>query len=127
MYYFLLGYIVKVVGMEKGVIELIVIFLICFGVLFMLCYFFVYGEFFCIWIEVVGVNCWLVNMGWIGGVYGVGICMLIEVICWLLNVVFDGFFNSVEFCEDLNFGFMVFIEVLGVDMVIFDLRGMWLD
>lgn len=55
----------------------------CFGVLFLLWYLFEYGNLFKDLIVKYGVICWLVNIGWIGGVYGIGNWMLIKVICIL--------------------------------------------
>lgn len=127
MYYFLLGFMFKVVGIECGVIEFELIFSICFGVLFMLCCFEVYGDLLCKKIVSYGVICWLVNIGWIGGVYGIGSWMLIKVICVLLVVVLDGILVEGIFCKDLNFGFEVFVIVDGVDVKLFDLCLIWED
>lgn len=127
MYYFLLGFILKMLGMEVGVVELILIFLICFGVFFMLCCLEVYGKLLQEKIKVIGVNCWLVNIGWIGGVFGIGKCMLIKVMCVLLIVVLDGLLNDVQFCKDLNFGFEVLVLVFGVDEKLLDLCQIWVD
>lgn len=80
MYYFIFGYIVKVVGIEVGIDELVKIFFVCFGVLFMLLYFIEYVCMLGECMEKYGVNVWLINIGWIGGFYGVGNCIKLKYI-----------------------------------------------
>jgi phosphoenolpyruvate carboxykinase (ATP) len=74
-----------------------------------------------------GVDCWLVNTGWTGGIYGVGHRMPIKVTRALLNAALDGSLKNVEFRIDPNFGFQVPVAVPGVDAKILDPRETWAD
>lgn len=81
MYYFLSGFIFKLVGIECGVIEFELLFLICFGVLFFLLYFIVYVDLLGEFIDLYDVDVYFVNIGWIGGKYGVGCRISLYYIC----------------------------------------------
>lgn len=73
VYYFLSGYMVKVGLIEIGLmLDIEFIFFICFGVLFFLCLVGVYVELFIKCVRVFGVKVYLVNIGWMGGFYGIG-------------------------------------------------------
>jgi phosphoenolpyruvate carboxykinase (ATP) len=74
-----------------------------------------------------GVDCWLVNTGWTGGIYGVGHRMPIKVTRALLNAALDGSLKNAEFRTDPNFGFQVPVAVPGVDSKILDPRETWAD
>src|SRR3546814_4840433 len=74
-----------------------------------------------------GVDCWLVNTGWIGGRYGEGTRMPIKATRALLNAALDGSLNQAEFRTDPNFGFKVPVAVQGVDPAILDPRRTWAD
>ena len=54
-----------------------------------------------------GVDCWLVNTGWTGGIYGVGSRMPIKVTRALVTGALDGSLKKVEFHTDPYFGFAV--------------------
>jgi phosphoenolpyruvate carboxykinase (ATP) len=54
-----------------------------------------------------GVNCWLVNTGWIGGPYGIGKRISIAYTRALLNAALSGGLLNVEFATDPIFGFQV--------------------
>jgi len=58
-------------------------------------------------IERHGVDCWLVNTGWVGGPYGVGKRISIRYTRGLLNAALDGNLKGVEYATDPVFGFSV--------------------
>ena len=127
MYYFLSGYTAKVAGTEIGVKDPEATFSTCFGAPFMPRHPSVYGNLLKERIAKGGVDCWLVNTGWTGGIYGVGKRMPIRVTRALLNAALDGSLNSAPFRTDPNFGFEVPITVPGVDMQILNPRDTWAD
>ena len=58
-------------------------------------------------IERYGVNCWLVNTGWVGGPFGVGKRISIKYTRALLNAALTGKLADVEYNTDPIFGFEV--------------------
>jgi phosphoenolpyruvate carboxykinase (ATP) len=127
MYHFLSGYTARVAGTEIGVTEPDATFSTCFGAPFMPRHPSVYGNLLKSRIAKGGVDCWLVNTGWTGGIYGVGSRMPIKVTRALLNAALDGSLNSADFRIDPNFGFKVPVAVPGVDAKILDPRETWAD
>jgi Phosphoenolpyruvate carboxykinase (ATP) len=68
MYHFMSGYTAKVAGTEKGLVGVEPEFSTCFGAPFLPRHPSVYGNLLRELIGVHGVDCWLVNTGWTGGV-----------------------------------------------------------
>jgi phosphoenolpyruvate carboxykinase (ATP) len=62
-----------------------------------------------------GVDCWLVNTGWTGGVYGVGRRMPIKVTRTLLGAALDGSLKNAKFRTDPYFGFAVPTQLSGIE------------
>ena len=54
-----------------------------------------------------GVNCWLLNTGWVGGPYGIGKRISIKYTRTLLNAALNGTLDDVEYTTDEIFGFRV--------------------
>ncbi|MDA1097410.1 MAG: phosphoenolpyruvate carboxykinase [Proteobacteria bacterium] len=128
MYHFLSGYTAKVAGTEKGVgSEPQATFSTCFGAPFMPRHPSVYGNMLRDRIAQHGVNCWLVNTGWTGGIYGTGYRMPIQYTRALLSAALEGQLASGSFREDENFGLMVPEACPGVPTEILDPRGTWAD
>ena len=127
MYHFLSGYTARVAGTEIGVTEPDATFSTCFGAPFMPRHPSVYGNLLKARIARGGVDVWLVNTGWTGGIYGIGKRMPIRVTRALLNAALDGSLNDAPFRTDPNFGFQVPIAVPGVDQLILDPRATWAD
>jgi len=127
MYHFLSGYTARVAGTEIGVTEPDATFSTCFGAPFMPRHPSVYGNLLKERIAKGGVDCWLVNTGWTGGIYGTGSRMPIRVTRALLNAALDGSLNDAEFRTDPNFGFQVPVSVPGVEPRILNPRETWAD
>jgi phosphoenolpyruvate carboxykinase (ATP) len=129
MYHFLSGYTARVAGTEIGVTEPEATFSTCFGAPFMPRHPSIYGNLLKERIAKGGVDCWLVNTGWSGGKATMpGIKrMPIKATRALLNAALDGSLNHAEFRKDPNFGFMVPVEVPGVESRLLDPRQAWAD
>jgi phosphoenolpyruvate carboxykinase (ATP) len=61
------------------------------------------------------VDCWLVNSGWTGGIYGVGRRMPIKATRALVTGALDGSLKTVSFRTDPYFGFAVPSSVPGIE------------
>ena len=116
MYHFLSGYTAKVAGTERGLgKEPQPEFSTCFGAPFLPRHPSVYGNLLRELISAHGVDCWLVNTGWTGGIYGVGRRMPIKVTRTLLTAALDGSLKNVSFRTDPYFGFSVPTQLTGVE------------
>ena len=128
MYHFLSGYTAKVAGTEKGLgSEPQATFSTCFGAPFMPRHPSVYANLLGAKIAKHGADCWLVNTGWTGGVYGVGERMPIRHTRALLNAALDGSLANVPTRTDPNFGFQVPTSCPGVPDEVLDPRATWSD
>ena len=108
LYHFISGYTAKVGGTEIGLgEEPEITFSACFGAPFMVHTPGFYANLLKQKIERYGVNCWLVNTGWVGGPYGVGKRISIRYTRDLLNAALDGHLEDVEYYTDPLFGFRV--------------------
>lgn len=127
MYHFLSGYTAKVAGTEIGVTEPEATFSTCFGAAFMPRHPSEYGNLLKSRIAKGGVDCWLVNTGWAGGMATEpGIArMPIRLTRALLNAALDGSLNDAVFRIDPHFGFEVPVSVPGVDAAVLDPRASW--
>ena len=115
MYHFLSGYTAKVAGTEKGLVGVQPEFSTCFGAPFLPRHPSVYGNLLRELISAHDVDCWLVNTGWTGGIYGVGRRMPIKVTRTLLTAALDGSLKNVKFRTDPYFGFAVPTQLAGVE------------
>lgn len=108
MYHFICGYTSKIAGTEVGLREEPEItFSACFGGPFMVHRPSYYADLLRQKIERYGVQCWLVNTGWVGGPYGVGKRISIRYTRNLLNAALDGLLSDVGYYTDPVFGFEV--------------------
>ena len=126
MYHFLSGYTAKVAGTEKGMgNEPSATFSTCFGAPFMPRHATVYGDMLRKLIATHKVDCWLVNTGWTGGKYGTGSRMPIKATRALLDAALSGQLAKQPMRKDPVFGFMVPLELDGVDAKILVPRDTW--
>ena len=108
LYQFISGYTAKVGGTEEGLgKEPAITFSACFGGPFMVHHPSKYAELLGRKIERYGVNCWLVNTGWVGGPYGVGKRISIKHTRALLHAALTGQLAHVDYYKDPIFGFEV--------------------
>jgi phosphoenolpyruvate carboxykinase (ATP) len=128
MYHFLSGYTAKVAGTEIGLSnEPQATFSTCFGAPFMPRNPIEYGDLLKKKISEHEVDCWLVNTGWIGGVYGVGKRISIKDTRILLNAALSGELANIEMRKDENFGFEVPLNVNKVNSLILNPKNSWSD
>jgi phosphoenolpyruvate carboxykinase (ATP) len=108
MYQFISGYTSKIAGTEVGLgKEPEMTFSTCFGAPFMVHQPSFYAELLKRKILKYGVNCWLLNTGWIGGPFGIGKRISIKYTRSLLNAALDGSLLNVKYRKDTVFGFDV--------------------
>jgi len=108
LYHFISGYTSKVGGTEIGLgEEPEITFSTCFGAPFMVHHPSFYADLLKRKIIRYGVNCWLLNTGWVGGPYGVGKRISISYTRALLNAALTGELLEVEFAIDPIFGYQV--------------------
>ncbi len=108
LYHFISGYTSKIAGTEIGLgEEPEITFSTCFGGPFMVHHPAYYADLLKRKILRYGVNCWLLNTGWVGGPYGIGKRISIRYTRRMLNAALDGELDSVEYATDPIFGFRV--------------------
>jgi phosphoenolpyruvate carboxykinase (ATP) len=128
MYHFLSGYTALVAGTEKGLAGApVATFSACFGAPFLPRRPEVYGRMLAELIDRHGADCWLVNTGWTGGIYGVGHRMSIRHTRALLGAALDGSLAKANFRTDPYFGLLIPDAVPGVPTEVLDPRNGWTD
>ena len=126
LYQFISGYTAKVGGTEVGLgEEPEITFSTCFGAPFMVHYPSHYADLLRRKIERYGVNCWLLNTGWVGGPYGVGKRISIGYTRTILNAVLTGSLLGKEFTTDPIFGFEIPLSCEGVPSEMLDPLSSW--
>jgi phosphoenolpyruvate carboxykinase (ATP) len=127
MYHFLSGYTAKVAGTEKGLVGVEPEFSTCFAAPFLPRPPAEYGKLMRDKITRHKVDCWLVNSGWTGGIYGVGRRMPIKVTRALVTGALDGSLKNVSYRTDPYFGFAVPGSVPGIEPHILYPMKTWKD
>jgi phosphoenolpyruvate carboxykinase (ATP) len=128
MYQFLNGYTAKIAGTERGLSkEPQATFSTCFGAPFMPRRPRVYAELLGEKLRALGVRCWLVNTGWVGGAYGVGERISLRYTRALLQALLSGELETVATRREPVLGLRTPVECPGVPAEILDARGMWPD
>jgi phosphoenolpyruvate carboxykinase (ATP) len=127
MYHFLSGYTAKVAGTEKGLVGVEPEFSTCFGAPFLPRPPAEYGRLLRDYIAKYKVDCWLVNSGWTGGIYGVGRRMPIKVTRALVTGALDGSLKNASYRTDPYFGFAVPTSVSGIEPHILYPMKTWKD
>jgi phosphoenolpyruvate carboxykinase (ATP) len=108
LYHFISGYTSKIAGTEIGLgEEPEITFSTCFGGPFMVHHPAFYADILKRKILRYGVNCWLLNTGWVGGPYGIGKRISIRYTRALLNAALNGELLDGEYSTDPVFGFQV--------------------
>ena len=127
MYHFLSGYTAKVAGTEKGLVGVQPEFSTCFGAPFLPRPPVEYGNLLRDFISKYKVDCWLVNSGWTGGIYGVGRRMPIKVTRALVTGALNGSLKNATFRTDPYFGFAVPTSVPGIETDLLHPERTWSD
>lgn len=127
MYHFLSGYTAKVAGTEKGLVGVQPEFSTCFGAPFLPRPPAEYGDLLRDYISKYKVDCWLVNSGWTGGIYGVGRRMPIKVTRALITGALNGSLRNATFGTDPYFGFAVPTSVPGIETDLLHPERTWSD
>ena len=126
LYHFISGYTSKVGGTEIGLgEEPEITFSTCFGAPFMVHHPAFYADLLKRKVLRYGVNCWLLNTGWVGGAYGVGKRISIRYTRALLNAALDGSLDAVEYYIDPVFQFQVPRSCPGVPDEILNPASSW--
>lgn len=108
LYHFISGYTAKVGGTEIGLgEEPEITFSACFGGPFMVHHPAYYAELLKHKILRYGVQCWMINTGWVGGPYGIGKRISIRYTRTMLNAALSGNLDNVNYTDDPVFGFRV--------------------
>ena len=115
MYHFLSGYTAKVAGTEKGLVGVEPEFSTCFARAVPAAAAGGIRQPAARLIAKHKVDCWLVNSGWTGGIYGVGRRMPIKATRALVTGALDGSLRNASFRTDPYFGFSVPTSVPGIE------------
>lgn len=108
LYHFISGYTAKVGGTEIGLgEEPEITFSTCFGGPFMVHHPAYYADLLKRKVLRYGVDCWLLNTGWVGGPYGIGKRISIKYTRAMLNAALNGALKDVPYTTDPIFGFEV--------------------
>ncbi len=128
LYHFISGYTSKIAGTEIGLgEEPEITFSACFGGPFMVHHPAYYADLLKRKILRYGVNCWLLNTGWVGGPYGVGKRISIKYTRAMLNAALDGLLDHVEYTTDPIFGFQSPKTCPGVPDEVLNPASSWPD
>jgi len=127
MYHFLSGYTAKVAGTERGITEPQATFSTCFGAPFMVLHPGVYADLLGKHMAQHNAACWLVNIGWSGGPYGVGQRMKIKYTRAMIRAILNGSLAETETRPDPIFGVNVPMSCPEVPREVLEPRNTWTD
>ncbi|MGE0591482.1 MAG: phosphoenolpyruvate carboxykinase [Vicinamibacterales bacterium] len=127
MYHFLSGYTARVAGTEKGVTEPKAAFSSCFGAPFLPLNPNVYATMLGQKIAKHQARVWLVNTGWTGGPYGVGVRMRIAHTRAMISAALSGQLDTVGYARHPIFNVDVPTSCPGVPDAVLDPRSTWSD
>jgi ATP-dependent phosphoenolpyruvate carboxykinase len=128
MFHFLSGYTAKVAGTERGLgKEPQATFSACFGAPFLPRPAAAYAALLGKKLRKHNAACWLVNTGWVGGLFGVGNRMKLAHARAILNAALSGELNSVPTIPHPVFQVAVPQSCPGVPANVLDARGLWAD
>jgi phosphoenolpyruvate carboxykinase (ATP) len=125
MYHFISGYTAKVAGTEVGVREPQATFSPCFGGPFLIWHPAKYADLLAEKMHRHRSNVWLVNTGWSGGGYGVGLRMKLSVTRSIVDAIHSGVLVHAPVERDPVFGFDVVTQCPGVPADVLLPRNTW--
>lgn len=127
MYHFLSGYTAKVAGTEKGVTEPKATFSSCFGAPFLPQHASVYADMLGEKISRHRARVWLINTGWTGGRYGVGLRMKLGYTRAMVSAALKGSLDDSNTVTDPVFGLRIPVHVPDVPGDLLIPRDTWSD
>ncbi len=128
MYHFLSGYTAKLAGTEAGLgSEPVPEFSTCFASPFLPLAPKVYAAMLGERLRQYGAQCWLVNTGWTGGVFGVGKRMSLPHTRALVTAALDGSLAGAEYTTEQAFGLSIPTNCPGVPPELLNPRNAWPD
>jgi phosphoenolpyruvate carboxykinase (ATP) len=128
MYHFLSGYTAKLAGTEAGLgSEPVPEFSTCFASPFLPLAPKVYASMLGERLRQYGAQCWLVNTGWTGGVFGVGRRMSLPHTRALVTAALDGSLAGADFTAEQAFGLSIPKHCPGVPDELLNPRNVWAD
>lgn len=125
MYHFLSGYTAKVAGTERGGTEPQPNFSACYGAPFMPLHPEAYAMLLGQKLDEHDVDAWLINTGWTGGPYGVGLRMKIAYTRAMVNAVLNGSLKDVETMTEPFFGLQIPVSCPNVPDGVLNPRDTW--
>ncbi len=128
MYHFLSGYTAKLAGTEAGLgAEPVPEFSTCFASPFLPRAPKVYARMLGERLRQHNVQCWMVNTGWIGGVFGVGKRMNLKYTRAMVYAALDGRLAHAEFVVESAFGLNIPTRCQDVPAEMLNPRNAWVD
>jgi phosphoenolpyruvate carboxykinase (ATP) len=128
MYHFLSGYTAKLAGTEAGLgSEPVPEFSTCFASPFIPLPPKVYASMLGERLRKYGAQCWLVNTGWTGGVFGVGRRISLPHTRAMVTAVLDGGLADAKFVTEDAFGLSIPTTCPGVPPELLNPRNAWPD
>ncbi|HEY0759905.1 MAG TPA: phosphoenolpyruvate carboxykinase (ATP) [Acidisarcina sp.] len=128
MYHFLSGYTAKLAGTEAGLgSEPVPEFSACFASPFLPLAPKLYAQMLGERLRQHDAQCWLVNTGWTGGVFGVGKRMSLKHTRAIVHAVLDGALAGVEYATEPAFGLSIPLTCPGVPAELLNPRNGWPD
>jgi phosphoenolpyruvate carboxykinase (ATP) len=128
MYHFLSGYTAKLAGTEAGLgSEPVPEFSACFGSPFLPLAPKVYAEMLGKRLRQHDAQCWLVNTGWTGGVFGIGKRMSLKHTRAMVHAALDGSLANAEFVTEDAFGLSIPTACPDVPGELLHPRNAWPD
>ena len=125
IFHFISGYTAKIPGTESNIVEPIATFSPCFGGPFMPRFIIDYADLFERRLKEHNSQCWLINTGWWGGVYGVGERIDLSITRKILNNCIKNSFDPNYFIQSKYFDleFPEFLE--GDKKILLDPINKW--
>ncbi|MFI2743469.1 phosphoenolpyruvate carboxykinase (ATP) [Zhouia sp. PK063] len=127
VYYFISGYTAKIAGTETGISTPEPVFSACFGAPFMPLHPEVYGNMLQKRIQDSKAQVWLINTGWIAGVYGKGYRIALEHTRAMIQAVLTDKMKAKSFIQEKTFQLEIPTSCPGVPDTILQPRNMWAD
>ena len=127
MFHFISGYTAKVAGTEAGVTEPQTTFSACFGAPFMPLHPTKYAEMLGEKMKDFGVNVWLINTGWSGGVYGIGSRISLKYTRAMITAALNNQLSNVKYSTHKVFGLNMPQSCPNVPSEILNPKNTWED